>query len=489
MTNDNLRMAAQALEHGRAGIKEAKMRQRYHFMAPAGWINDPNGVVYYKNRYHVFYQSNPFDAFWGTMYWGHAVSDDLFCWENLPLALAPGEWYDNGEGGGCFSGSAIEHEGKLFLIYTGVYRDKDKNIQCQCVAYSEDGVTFEKYAGNPVVTAPKGYDSSNFRDPKVWRHNDSFYFVCAACRGDTAELLLYSSKDLLNWDLVNVLFCAGKRYGDMWECPDLFRLADKDVLLFSPMGMGETTSLYLTGKLNYQTGVFVPEVQGRIDCGMDFYAPQTLLDGENRRIMLAWANAWQWMPWWKDWGPTHKEGWCGSFNLPREIVKNSDNTLSFLPAPQSKTLRSKGRHYESFTVTDTTELDVGDGVAYELQVQIDKTQSRATGFTLHLRMNGHEETLVVLDFANALVRVDRSRSDGWSTGVSQSRLLGAGDSTVTVQVFVDQASVEVFTDMGRTVHSNNVFADNTHCKAAISAQSGPLAVSRLDIWPLKATML
>ena len=118
------------------------------------------------------------------MHWGHAVSDDMLHWEYLPLALVPSEKYDNHQKGGCFSGSAIEHDGKLFLMYTGVTNEGNGYEQVQCIAYSEDGIHFEKYEGNPVLTAPEGIPTDMFRDPKVWKHEDTYYMVCGASRNN-----------------------------------------------------------------------------------------------------------------------------------------------------------------------------------------------------------------------------------------------------------------------------------------------------------------
>ena len=133
-----------------------KMRQHYHFMAQSGWLNDPNGLIYFRGKYHFFFQCNPYGGFWDCMYWGHAVSEDMLHWEYLPFALAPSEPYDDYPKGGCFSGSAIEHEGKLFLMYTGTSHYGKGIVQTQCIAYSEDGIYFKKYPGNPVITAPEG---------------------------------------------------------------------------------------------------------------------------------------------------------------------------------------------------------------------------------------------------------------------------------------------------------------------------------------------
>ena len=151
LLNENIKKAQEEIEKTKDKVSEGKMRQNYHFMAQQGWINDPNGLIYYKNKYHFFYQYNPYDAYWGAMHWGHAISDDMLHWEYLPVALAPSEPYDNHKEGGCFSGSAIEHDGKLYLVYTGTTNYGDGFIQSQCLAYSEDGVHFEKYENNPIM--------------------------------------------------------------------------------------------------------------------------------------------------------------------------------------------------------------------------------------------------------------------------------------------------------------------------------------------------
>ena len=132
-------------------VSQGKMRQKYHFMAETGWINDPNGLIYFKGKYHFFYQYNPYQSFWENMHWGHAVSDDLIHWEYLPVALAPSEPYEDHLKGGCFSGSAIEFDGKLYLIYTAATNHGNGFVQTQCVAYSEDGIHFEKYENNPIM--------------------------------------------------------------------------------------------------------------------------------------------------------------------------------------------------------------------------------------------------------------------------------------------------------------------------------------------------
>ena len=207
-------------------------------MPQAGWMNDPNGLICFRGKYHFFYQCNPYGAFWDCMYWGHAVSEDLVHWEYLPLALAPSESYDDYPKGGCFSGSAVVYEDKLFLMYTGTANNGSGVEQTQCIAYSEDGIHFEKYKGNPVLRAPKGIKADCFRDPKVWKHGGTYYMVCGASRDNKGLALLYRSKDMLHWSFFNVLAESRGEWGFMWECPDFFQAGDQYVLTFSPMGAG-----------------------------------------------------------------------------------------------------------------------------------------------------------------------------------------------------------------------------------------------------------
>ena len=152
-------------------IKNSPYRLKYHFMAPTGWINDPNGLVQYKGEYQLFYQFYPYESKWGPMHWGHAKSTDLVHWEHLPVALAPSESYDFGEvpGHGCFSGSAVVNGEELILIYTG-HVDNKEPMQVQCIAASMDGIHFEKYRHNPVIDHYPEEGSPDFRDPKVWNH-------------------------------------------------------------------------------------------------------------------------------------------------------------------------------------------------------------------------------------------------------------------------------------------------------------------------------
>lgn len=478
--------AQQEIEGKKDAVQKGKMRQRYHFMPQAGWLNDPNGLIWYKGKYHFFFQCNPYSSFWDYMHWGHAVSDDMLHWEYLPPALAPSETYDDYLRGGCFSGSAMEHEGKLFLMFTGTTKEENGFVQTQCIAYSEDGIHFEKYEGNPVLTAPEGISPECFRDPKVWKHDGVYYMVCGGSREGKGQALLYRSEDMLHWTFLNVMAESRGEWGYMWECPDFYPLGDRYVLTFSPMGAGEHTAVYMTGDFDYKTGRFQPYVTGEIDWGLDYYAPQSFLAPDGRRILVGWANEWEWMPLWKDWGPTYKEGWCGSFNIPLEIRMRSDGTLQFCPIEEAAGLRETSVCEDTFIVTeDTKELRAGDGVSFELKMKIDLEETDADQIELSLRCGEGKKTVCLFDLKKAEMSVNRNLADGWSRGISRSVMYIKGKKELDVHILSDQSSLEIFTDQYQNNHSNNIFAGNAQNQLKIRALGGRAVIKDYRSYGLK----
>jgi len=486
LMQQNIEKAQCEIDSKKNIVKNGAMRQRYHFMAQTGWLNDPNGLIYFRGKYHFFFQHNPYNGFWDSMHWGHAVSDDMLHWEYLPLALAPSESYDNHQRGGCFSGSAIEHDGKLFLMFTGAANEGKGSEQTQCIAYSEDGIHFEKYEGNPVLTAPEGIPTDQFRDPKVWKHEDTYYMVCAASRDNNGQALLYRSQDMFHWTCFNVLAESRGKWGYMWECPDFFPMGDKYVLTFSPMRVGGHTSVYLVGDFDYGTGKFHYHISGEIDWGLDYYAPQSFLAPDGRRIIVGWANGWEWMPLWKDWGPTYKEGWCGSFNIPREVRMLEDGTLQFLPIAEVETLRENPIQKDVLVVTEKeTELTAGDGVCFELKLKIDLAKTDADKLELDLRCGEGRKTVCLFDFKKAEMSVDRNEADGWSRGISRSVMCLKGKKELDVHILSDQSSVEIFTDQYQNNHSNNIFAGDGQNQLKLRAYGGSVTIRDVETYGLR----
>ncbi len=484
-----LHKADQSVAEMESQVKNTRFRQNYHFIAPAYWLNDPNGLIQFNGNYHLFYQHNPYSAEWGEMHWGHAISKDLVHWQHLRIALAPSEEYDSYEKGGCFSGSAVNDNGILALIYTGTTGDGQDYSQQQCLSYSSDGIKFTKYEGNPVIAHFPADGSRDFRDPKVWKHKDSWYMVVGSCKDDRGKALLYRSPDLKDWDYIGVMAESLGELGTMWECPDFFEIDGKDALMFSPMShLCDRKSLYLTGNMDYRSGKLFWSTMGEIDWGFDFYAPQSFLDDQGRRILIGWANGWNWMPWWKDFGPTGKDGWCGAMSLPRTVHTCPDGKLSFEPVEELKSLRK-----ESYCVTnlvvDSSErfkLGAGDGISYEIEAEIDLNETEASEIGFELRCSKTEKTIVSCDLKNAQLVFDRTASGPYSTGIRRCLLESAAKESIKLQIFVDTCSVEIFADGGRTVMSCNIYPSQESTGLYFYVKNGCAKVNRIEIWGLSS---
>jgi len=480
-------------EHSIAKIKDTVSRdlsrQKYHFMAPAYWINDPNGLIFYKGEYHLFYQHYPHGSRWGAMHWGHAKSKDLVHWEHLPIALAPSEPYDLHERGGCFSGSAVDDNGVLTLLYTGtVLEENGQVIQTQCLATSEDGITFEKFEGNPVIPGPPEDGSVDFRDPKVWKHGELWYMVVGSRKDDIGKALLYKSTDLRVWEYVGVLAESDGTMGYMWECPDFFSLGGRHVLMFSPMGMGNRTTIYLVGDMDYETGKFTWDTMGDIDHGYEYYAPQSFLDGKGRRVIIAWLNAWDWMPWFKDFGPTEKNHWCGAMSAPRAVELDTEGRLRFSPVEELKVLRREHVRLENTTISPGADVlpkyAASDCVEIIAEFQLAGCTAEEIGFVLRASGDGTQRTILIYNLTTNELRFDRNQSDGWSEGVPSVILERSGEEALKLHVFIDTAVVEVYTDHYRTVMTNNIYPDPGSIHMEVFSTGGLVTVSSIDIWKL-----
>jgi beta-fructofuranosidase len=483
-------------EHSIAKIKDSVSkdlhRLKYHFMAPAYWINDPNGLIFYKGEYHLFYQHYPYGPQWGAMHWGHAKSKDLVHWEHLPIALAPSEAYDLHERGGCFSGSAVDDDGVLSLLYTGTIIRDGQLIQTQCLATSEDGITFEKYVGNPVIPSPPEDGSADFRDPKVWKHDGIWYMVVGSSKDGKGKALLYKSEDLRQWAYIGVLAESDGTMGTMWECPDFFPLGDRYVLMFSPMGMGDRKTVYLVGDMDYQTGKFNWDVMGDVDFGFEYYAPQSFLDGKGRRVIIAWLNAWDWMPWFRGFGPTSQNNWCGAMSTPRTVELATDGRLRFPPIEEIKVLRREHYHFENMKVMPREMMlpqYVGsDCLEIKAEFQIAGCEAEEIGFVLRASEDRKQQTLLSYHIASKELRLDRSHSDEWSEGNNSVKLGSSSDGeTLQLHIFIDTCVAEVYTDNYRVAMTNNIYPDPSSIYMDLYATGNSVNLISIDIWKLRSS--
>lgn len=204
--------------------------------------------------------------------------------------------------------------------------------------------------------------------------------------------------------------------------------------------------------------------------------------------MVGWSNEWEWMPLWKDWGPTYKEGWCGFFNLPREVRMMEDGTLQFLPIAEVEKLRLNSHKKNMLLVTDEeTELTAGDGVCFELKFKIDLKETDADILELSLRCGEGRKTVCRFDFRKAEMSVDRNNADGWSKGISRSVMQLKKKTELDVHILSDQSSIEIFTDQYRNNHSNNIFAGNGQNQLKICAYGGSAVIRDIEAYGLKTT--
>lgn len=446
-------------------------RPDFHLATRVGWMNDPNGFSYYKGEYHMFYQYHPYDSHWGPMHWGHAVSKDLLHWRYLPAALAPDTEYDRD---GCFSGSAVVlPDGRHLLIYTGVAKEAQpdgnmREVQTQCIAVG-DGTDYEKYAGNPVLTRkdlPEGGSKFDFRDPKMWRKPDGTYrCVVGNCtqEGD-GRILLYSSPDGMQWKYEKILAANHNRFGRMWECPDFFMLDGKGVLITSPQDMfpqgfeyhNGNGTLCLIGSYDEGTDTFTEEQNQAVDYGIDFYAPQTVLTPDGRRIMIGWMQNWDTCNL-----HTPAEPWLGQMTLPRELSIQKGR-LYQKPVRELDDMHGEEVRHENVTFTDEIRLAGVEGrkVDMELSIRPGDAENMYRKFAVRFAQDDTYHTSISFRPYESIVKVDRKFSGSRRAIIHQRRcLVNSEGGTLKMRIILDKFSVEVFVNDGEHVLTATMYTD------------------------------
>ncbi|WP_312235283.1 glycoside hydrolase family 32 protein [Pseudescherichia sp.] len=452
---------------------------RYHLAARAGWMNDPNGLVWFDGWYHAFYQHHPYSTQWGPMHWGHARSQDLVHWEHLPVAIAPEGPEDKD---GCFSGSAVVDGDTLALIYTGHKfhgdADNEDNLyQVQCLATSQDGIHFTRQG--IVVDTPPGVH--HFRDPKVWREGESWYMIVGARAGETGQVRLYRSADLRQWQEEGVLDEAEAGMGFMWECPDFFTLGDKRVLMFSPQGIAahgfKNRNLFQSGYLLGDWQPRQPFVRAgefvEMDHGHDFYAPQSFLTPDGRRIVIGWLDMWE-SPL-----PEQQDGWAGMLSLPRELNLSADNRVQMRPAKEVKSLR-QGWYPWPVSTLNNQQISVAENAgAMEVVLNWKGAESDAEQYGLSL---GDGLRIYVDAQMQRLVLERRYPQHGLCGTRSVPLTL---DHDLHLRVFIDSSSVEVFVNDGEACLSCRIYPDANQRDLRLFAWSGSASLSDGGAWQLE----
>lgn len=437
---------------------------KFHVTGGIGWINDPNGFSAYKDEYHLFYQYYPYDVKWGPMHWGHVKTKDFIKWERIPVAMAPDQDYDKD---GVFSGSAVEMpDGRHLLMYTGVRNVRRRNgklesFQTQCIAIG-DGVNYKKYDGNPVIRGDQVPDNgsvNDFRDPKIWMEDGIYYAVIGnRAEDDSGTILLYQSKDAVNWEFVSHLASCHNQYGKMWECPDFFSLDDKHVILTSPQEMKSlglefhpgNANVCLIGTYDRDIHHLMRENVQAIDYGLDFYAPQTLLAKDGRRIMIGWMQNWE-----TSGSHLQNQRFLGQMTIPRELhIK--DGRLFQNPVRELENYRTIKTAYKNVLISGESTLPGISGRYIDMTITIRPGNESVMykWFKINVARDGECHTSIRFKPETNLMRVDRTQS-GLPCDIVHMRDFPVypRNGQIKLRLIMDRYSLEIFVNDGEQAAS------------------------------------
>lgn len=458
-------------------------RPQYHLLPAANWMNDPNGPIFWRGEYHMFYQYNPNGAYWGDMHWGHAVSPDMVHWRHLPVALAPTA--GGPDAAGCFSGSALPDGDRVAVFYTGVVAAPESEAtirngaqslrESQCLAFASGvSLTAWQKVSRPVIPAPPaGLDVTGFRDPAPWRDGDTWYLaVGSGVRGKGGAVLLYRSPDLCRWEYLHPLVegagtaaANAADSGDMWECPDFFPLGGKHVLIHSTGGR----AYWQSGSFDPAALIFRPERSGVLDYGT-FYAPKTQLDRQQNRIL------WGWIAETRPEAEYRAAGWAGMMSLPR-VLTLEDDGLRIGVAPAVAELR---------------------GLEQRLRITGDEDADRQRLQTMQIRGCCGEMVCTPGSHPMTLALVSPESTSGpWLTCrydpahpnqiVMDDQVMPLGSKTdgqAELRFYVDGSVIECFAG-GRGVFTKRFYYPGAHAPSIGLQVQGRIAeISSLSMWQM-----
>lgn len=441
-------------------VKDDPNRPVYHLLPPANWNNDPNGPLYYKGAYHLFYQHNPYGDGWGHMHWGHWRSKDLVHWEHLPIALWPSK--SKGEEH-VFSGCALlDKNGRPMLYYTSIGNRLPE--QWGAVPEDDDLIRWKKHPANPLLTEKLHGDVKvhEWRDPFAFQAGGRTYLVCGGNlngnKGGQAVVNVYRAEDdgLTKWKYQGVLFQHPDKDVKNIECPLFFPLGGKWVLVVS---QGRPVQ-YFVGSLDEATMRFTPEQRGVMDYG-SYYAPNCMADGKGRRILWGWVQDF----------PAGK-GWNGCMTLPRVLTLASDGTLRQTPAPELEKLRGDGHTEKDLALTDSKVLAGVQGDTLEVLAEIEP--GKATEVGLRLRRSDGGKKFVAVTFDGKRLHV---------AGLDVPFQLLPGERSLRLHVFLDHSVLEVYAN-DRACITRVIQVEKDERGVEVFARGGLARFKQVQCWPL-----
>ncbi|MGX8832622.1 glycoside hydrolase family 32 protein [Amedibacillus sp. YH-ame6] len=432
----------------REEVKKDKYRLAYHIMPPTGWLNDPNGLCQHRGVNHIYYQYTPQTPSWGIKSWGHYTTKNWVEYHEEEPFLFADSIYDCD---GVYSGSAFVEDDKIHYFYTGnvKYNDKEYDYitsgreQNTVLVTSTDGFTFDK---KHLVLQNTDYPedmSVHVRDPKIYKKNQKYYMVLGArSNQDTGCVLLYVSDDLVTWEY-HMRIESKIPFGYMWECPDLFDIEDKTFLVCCPQGVEQKgidyANVYQMGyfevKLDLENKSYELSDFVELDRGFDIYAPQSFLDEQGRRILIAWMG----IPdasYHND--KTVEHQWQHALTLPRQLCLEEGYLVS-KPLEEFKQLRT---HAKGISMKNQGEEITPALYEAELNFSTCETIELQLHEGIHLHYKNH---ILTLKFTEC--------------GCGRDRRSVVVDDLCKLQIFMDASSIEIFVNDGREVFTSRHYAN------------------------------
>lgn len=457
-------------------------RPNYHFQPPANWMNDPNGLVQWQGAYHLFYQYNPKGAWHERVHWGHAVSEDLVHWRDLPVALTP---TDGGlDDGGCWSGCAVNLGDHVRLFYTGVR----PQVVCTATSADPDLASWHKDPRSLIDGPPPSVnagDPADFRDPYVWREDDGWYMVISSRQvGEGGLALLYRSENLLEWTYLHPMLAGDPAVrepfwpGTIWECPNFFYVDGLPVLIVSVQDKGNNEPhypAYYAGELHDWR--LVPTQMGKIDHGDSFYAPLVMKDDQRRLLM------WGWLQEARSKEAQREAGWSGIMSLPRELFLHSDGALGQRPAAELTALRVEHKERRAVTLQPSRDNPLGEIRGGALEIALSAVPAPGDRFNLSVLCSpdGREET--VIRYADGVLTLDRRKSSLSEDAAKESHSapIPLPEGRLDLRIFVDGSVVEIFANE-RVCLSGRVYP--IHASSIGVRLGGVGVIEQIDVWSL-----
>ncbi len=461
-TNEVIIRATAAMQVAVPRAQADPTRPIFHVTAPAQWMNDPNGPIFYKGYYHLFYQLTPFSDVSGIKYWGHVRSRDLVKWEPLPIALWPsGELGEESVWSGCCT---INGLGQPMCFYTSIGNGKsafDQAVQWAAIG-GDDLITWKKSPANPVLpdSVNDGTKIYDWRDPFIFRDKKKTFLVTGGhmAKNGQAAVNIYEAENpgLTKWKYRGVMFQVPD--APTAECPNFFKLGGQWVLFVSPYGKVQC----FVGDFDSETCRFTASTRCLLDYGSSFYAPNTMQVPDGRRLVWGWLN-----------GFPGGRGWNGCLSLPRQLSLSRDGQLQQGPAPQLSKLRGKliglkniplANGGETFALPKTNTL--------EIQVEIDLQTAKK--ITLEIKTGAKEPSSIMMNFSDSEFQILDAIAP----------LSFAKNQKLNLHIFIDRSVLEVFANESVCI-TKIISPLDDNATLEIHADGGDAKAKLIQAWPIK----